>query len=89
MVDSVDGVDTVDGVDGVLLSANFLFLEKDFFQISVFVSPLICYLHSRNSPHSENGPTTRRSCGGRNCGMQIGKGGPGGKPMKNLQFVAK
>ena len=39
-VDMVDGVDTVDGVDGVLLSANFLFLEKDFFQISVFVSPL-------------------------------------------------
>ena len=33
---------------------------------------LICYLHSRNFPHSENGPATRRNCGGRNYGMQAG-----------------
>ncbi len=48
---------------------------------------LICYLHSRNFPHSENGTATRRSCVGRNCGMQIGKG-VWGKTDVNLQFAA-
>jgi hypothetical protein len=33
-------VGAVDGVNGVLLSANFSFFGKDFYQNSAYVSPL-------------------------------------------------
>jgi hypothetical protein len=53
------------------------------------VTWFICYLHSPQFPPRREWELTRRSCGGRNCGMQIGKGGLGGKPMLNLQSSEK